>query len=88
MGNDSTVNRLAHKIFLVQSQAGKWGYLEEDLELAMKGDLSMVFIYDDADLFSENLAAVKIDGKWGYINPFQNLVIKLYTQKLTILIMV
>lgn len=32
-------------------------------------------MYDDASSFSEGLAAVKVNGKWGFINPFGEVVI-------------
>ena len=37
----------------------------------MNKDFELItdFIYDDADSFSEGIAAVEVDGKWGYINP-------------------
>jgi len=42
----------------------------------MKVELTIPCIYDSAMDFSEGLAAVKLDGKWGYIDKNGNEVIK------------
>jgi hypothetical protein len=43
-------------------QDGRCGFINDE------GRLVIPFIYEDARRFSEGLAAVKIDGKWGYID--------------------
>ncbi len=50
-------------------QGSKWGYADnsKNIKIAPK--------YDDAQWFSEGLAAVKVGEKWGYINKAGKLVI-------------
>lgn len=55
----------AKKFFIVYTNKKpgyKYGYLNYD------GKLQIPIIYDEAENFSEGLAAVKIDNKWGYID--------------------
>ena len=40
------------------------------------GSIAIKFKYDEVNRFSENMAAVKINGKWGFINEYGNEVIK------------
>ena len=40
------------------------------------GSIAIKFKYDEVHRFSENMAAVKINGKWGFINEYGNEVIK------------
>jgi len=54
---------------------GKYGYTEEENG---KGKLIIPYKYDDAkrDIgFEEGLAAVKLNGKWGFIDKTDNVVI-------------
>ncbi|WP_278574249.1 WG repeat-containing protein [Fusobacterium ulcerans] len=46
-----------------------YGYLNFD------GKVQIPMIYDEVNFFSEDLAAVKLNGKWGYINKNGNKVI-------------
>jgi hypothetical protein len=41
----------------------------------MNGNVLIPLQYEDAVNFSENLAAVKQNGKWGFINPTGDVVI-------------
>jgi hypothetical protein len=47
----------------VEDSNGKYGYIEDH-----SGKKIIPFKYDDAWPFSEGLAAVKVDGKWGFID--------------------
>lgn len=45
---------------------GKWGYIDT------RGNIIIPLQFEEADQFSEGMAAVKVAGKWGYIrSPFQ-----------------
>lgn len=41
---------------------GKWGFIDN------MGNICIPFVYDEADSFSNGLAAVRDEEKWGYIN--------------------
>lgn len=52
------------------SENGIWGYNDED------GNLSIDLIFDEVNLFTNGLASVKIDGKYGFINKLGQFEIK------------
>ena len=45
---------------------GKWGFVND------KGEPICEFIYDEVRDYSENIAAVRINDKWGYIDEKGN----------------
>ncbi|MDA3878996.1 MAG: WG repeat-containing protein [Prolixibacteraceae bacterium] len=55
-------NRSGEFLLVPYSDGEKWGFKDNEKNIIL------VAKYDDAYAFSENLAAVKINGKWGYIN--------------------
>ena len=46
-----------------------WGYIDR------KGKKRIEFIYEDAKMFSEDVAPVKLNNKWGYIDKIGTFVI-------------
>ena len=48
----------------------KCGYLDRD------GNVAIPFKFEDARLFSEGLAAVRVDRRWGFINPAGEFIIE------------
>ena len=42
----------------------------------LKGNIVVPINYDDTDYFSEGLAAVMVNGKWGYVNAKGEIVIE------------
>ncbi len=64
-------------IFRVAEMTYKYGFLDKTGEIAVgKTKNKHIGKFDDADDFSEGLAPVKIDGKWGYVNEEEKMVIK------------
>lgn len=56
---------------------GLWGYVERRISLDNPQDsIAIVPQYQDAKPYSDGLAAVEINGKWGYIDNGGNRVIK------------
>ncbi len=53
-----------------QQAAGRHGFIH-----ALSGDTAIAFRYDTVSYFNEGLAAICIQGKWGFINPYGKLVI-------------
>lgn len=51
----------------------KEGYINED------GEIVIEFQFEDASVFSEGLAAVKVGDKWGYINKKGEIIIIIIT---------
>ncbi|MFO0175197.1 MAG: WG repeat-containing protein, partial [Aphanizomenon sp.] len=49
----------------------KWGYIDRTGQFIINPQ------FDEADIFSEELAAVKMGEKWGYINQYGDLIIPL-----------
>jgi len=49
---------------------GSWGYASEG------GDLQIDYLFDEAKLFNQSRAAVKVDGKYGFINRNGEFLIK------------
>lgn len=80
-GNDSSMRAdtlpimLSGKTLLVKVKS-KWGFLPLEYQRISNLHFKNIFIYDDADVFSEGLAPVKIDNQWGYINASQSYVLK------------
>ena len=51
------------------AEHGTFGFINKS------GDIVIPYKFENADSFSEGLAAVRIDGKWGYINNEVQIVI-------------
>ncbi len=48
--------------YVVQNQEGRYGYIDKN------GSVMIDFEFEDAEKFSSGLAAVLVDGLWGFIN--------------------
>ncbi len=66
--NDS--NKNGSSTWQIIKVGDKYGF--EDLQ----GVLKITYRYDSLLLFSEGLAAFKLRGKWGFINPMENIIIQ------------
>ena len=49
-------------LYTMKEKLGKWGFVNQN------GEPICEFIYDEVRSFSEGLAAVRVNDKWGYIN--------------------
>ena len=56
-------------VYINEMPRHKYGYIN------YKGELQIPIIYDEAENFSEGLAAVKLNNKWGYIDTEGNVKI-------------
>ncbi|MDO4295484.1 MAG: WG repeat-containing protein [bacterium] len=54
----------------VADESGLWGFANE------KGEILIACQYEDANSFSNRLAAVKYAGQWGYINRYNQMMIE------------
>jgi len=64
-----TVKELSEGLFAVEKEGYKWGYVN------LQGQAPFSNLFDEAQPFSEDFAAVQIEKKWGYINKQGVLVI-------------
>ena len=55
----------------------QWGFINKD------GKIMIDYLWEDANSFSSNLAAVKRNGMWGFINEKGSLVIDCRYKKAT-----
>ncbi len=55
--------RDSYQKFLAVKLNNKWGYIDRESE-----ELVIPLTYDDAHIFSYDLACVKLNGKWGFID--------------------
>lgn len=57
-------------LIAVADTSGRWGFANE------RGEVVVDYQYEDANSFSDRLAAVKYAGKWGYINRYNTMIIE------------
>ena len=57
-------------LFAIQDASGKWGFADGE------GKIVVECQYEDANSFSDRLAAVEYAGKWGYINKYGEMMIE------------
>ena len=57
-------------LFAVADSSGRWGFANE------KGEIVIDYQYEDANSFSDRLAAVKYADEWGYINRYNMMIIE------------